>query len=271
MIENIKNLIYGKKVNLAEVDGETEITKIEYLKDAEKLPNSAINLYDLLGYELQSDTVEFYFGKKFLGRGYIADIAGVTVDITRIVPEPPKWYDAPVLLPEEPEPTEGTIIKGESVPGAKKPLWTRGPSKTIPCVILEGAPRVEIVRFEYLREIEDAIIDDERNQRYTLDRNTRIEIKMPDGKTGPGYICDPTGKTIRIIRSVKTKIQVKKIVDGKEVSEEVLTSIKFSGGIGKLSAGDRLPKLLSGMPGRENLLQIGIGFFAGLLLGALLL
>lgn len=268
MFENIRNIIQGKKVDLVAVEGENTITRIEYIHGAERLPNSAINLYDLLGYIIQSDTVELYQGKKFMGRGYISDLAGMTVDINRIVPAASEYS---TLLPTEPAPTEGAIIKGEAIQGARKPLWSRGPERKLPVMILEGAPRVSAVRFDYLREIDGAVIDDERLTRYTVEPGTRIEIKMPDGSTGAGYVCDPSGKTIRIQRAITVKITVKKVIDGKETEEEVISSIKFAGVLGKLASGDRLPKLLSGMPGREGLLQIAVAGLVGLCIGAFLL
>jgi hypothetical protein len=267
MFEKIKSIIQGKKTNLVEVDGEKEITRIRYIEGADLEVNQVLNRFDLLGHEIRSDTIEIYYGKKYLGRGYVADLAGVTVDVSHIIPPAPE-YEAVISDTEEPitEDQTGAIIQGEGKQDAKKPAWFGGQCSVTPCMILEGSPKVTLIRFEYLREIDGAIIDDSRSIRYEKNPHNRIEIQMPGGKIGRGYVCG-SGSTMRIRRDVKVKVPVKAVIGNKEqVIREEFSEIKFAGAIGKLSSGDRLPKLLSGMTGRENLIQLIIAFVAGLVI-----
>lgn len=271
MFENIKILVNGQKTNLVQVDGNKTITRIEYVSGADRQVNQVYNAYDLLSFEIRSDTLELFFEDKFLGRGYVGDLAGMTVDINRIPTKKPEQEPAgeDLVSIQEPNNDEIPFIKAEGIrKGNIRPTWEGGEYQTVPCVILEGSPKVSKIRFAYLREIPGMIIDDVREKRYALDPDSRIEIKMPDGVTAPGYICDPVGKTIRISRDVKVKAQIPIVKDGRETGEyeEVLVDVKFAGALGKLSSGDRLPKLLSGMAGRENLFQMAIAFGAGLLI-----
>lgn len=279
MFENIRSLISGQNISIVQVEGDSEITRIEYVPKVEKGVNQVLNLFDLLGFEIRSDTVELFNGSKYIGRGYVADTAGITVNVDRVLPMPAPSSEI-TECPKEPAAAPGLYdtvigqglakIRGIGKDTKIKPAWLGGSERSIPCVVLEGSPKVTIIRFEYLREIEGAIIDDDRGIRYACNPNHRIEIKMPDGKTGPGYVCDPTGTTIRISRDIRIQKKVTKVKDGKEIEETVTVNVKFAGAIAKLSAGDRLPKLLSGISGRENLLQMGIAFAAGLIIAGVM-
>lgn len=266
MFQKIKDLFQGQRVNIIEVDGHNEITRIRYVDGATREPNQIQNTFDLLGYEIRSDSIEMFSGKKFLGRGYVADLAGMTVDLSW---RRPKEHES--AYPEIPaddhgqEPGELLTVAGDAVRADQAPAWTGGKCQAVPCMVIEGSDIVRIVRFDYFREIDGAIIDDERQIRYEKDPNMRIEIRMPDGKIGRGFVCSPSGRTIRIHRNVRVKIPVKSIVDGIETTSEEYSEIKFAGALGKLSSGDRLPKLLSGMSGRENWIQMIVAFVAGLI------
>lgn len=244
MLDKIRSLFDSQEVPHIRVEGKTEVTKIEYVGKIEKRTNSIANLFDLIGYEIKSDTVEIFDGKKCLGRGYVADIAGITVDITRVIPEM-----MPVDLPSEiPQAPSGLSIVGNAIAGALKPEWKKQDYEFVPCVILTGKERIESLRFSYLRKIEGAIIDDEQKTRYDIRDGTRIEVTTPDKKTGLGYVCDPSGQTIKIKRIIK----VLAIKEGKEVE----VSINFSGRIGRHATSDKLTRLLTMASGRENLIQL---------------
>lgn len=261
MFEKLKELIHGQRVNIVEVDGNNEITRIRYIDGATRDVNQIRNEYDLLGYEIRSDTIELFSGKKFLGRGYIADLAGMTVDLSWSKPKDqiPEFSDR---SPEN-HADEVLSIFADEIRDQKIPAWDGGKCQVVPCMVIEGSDTVKVIRFDYLREIDDAIIDDDRKIRYEKDPNTRLEIKMPDGKSGRGFVCSPSGKTIKIRRNVRVKIKIKELIEGTEISREEFTEVKFSGILGKLSSGDRLPNLLSGMSGRQNLIQLVIAFVAG--------
>jgi len=268
MFEKIKELIHGQRVNIVEFDGHNEITGIRYVDGATKDVNHIVNEYDLLGYEIQSDSIELFFGKKYLGRGYVADLAGITVDLSWFKPQAPAAGFQDIDRGPENHVDEVLDIFGEEIRDNQAPEWEGGKYQGVPCIVIEGSSKVTKITFEYFREIEGAIIDDDRKIRYEKIDGTRIEIKMPDGKTGRGFVCSPSGKTIKIRRNIKVKIKSRAVIDGKEVDQDEYTEIKFSGDIGKLCSGDRLRNLLSGMSGRQNLIQMVIAFLAGAIIMA---
>lgn len=246
MFESIKRIFKSPTVLHVRVEGTKEVTLIEYIGNIEKDTNSLKNLFDLLGYEIRSDTIEIFNGKKCLGRGYIADIAGITVDISRVMPEIPK-----VPLQESVEKAadpEGLMIAGQAIIGALTPDFSKQKKEQVPCVILIGETRIDALRFQYLRSVPGAVIDDENKIRYEIALGTKIEITMPDGNTGPGYVCDHSGCTVKIKRDIK----IIQTVDGKDVE----VGINWSGRIGKHATSDKLTKLLMMASGRENLVML---------------
>lgn len=246
MLENIRNFLQSQTVPHITVEGHDSVTKIAYVGPIEKRTNSIINLFDLLGYEIKSNTIEIFNGKKYIGRGYLADVAGITVDISRVMPAP----DPDRAAPEIPPAPGGLSILGNGILGAVRPELKDQAFRMAPCVVLQGDKRIQSVRFFYLREIDGAIIDDEKQIRYDIRPETRIEITMPDGKTDLGYVCDPSGQTIRITRQITVLGKPDK--DGKQIE----VGIRFSGRIGKLAASDRISKLMTPISGRENLWQL---------------
>jgi hypothetical protein len=244
MFDNIRNLLRSSTVVHVAVEGNSRVTKIEFAGKVEKLPNTILNIFDLLGYEINSDTIEIYDEKKCLGRGYIGDVAGVTVDIHRSV--------VPVDPPEEveiPKAPSGLAIVAKGIAAWRKPELKEQDSEYIPCVILEGDPKITVLRFRKLRQISGAVIDDENRKRYTITAGTRVEIIPPSGKAGMGYVCDPTGQTMSITRSVTV---VKAVKD----KPDVAIGINFSGRIGRHATSDKLTNLMMMVSGRQNMITL---------------
>jgi hypothetical protein len=254
MFESIRNIFRKQTVQHIRIEGQERVTKIEYAGGIEKRTNSLVNAFDLLGYEIRSDTVEIFRDKKFLGLGYIADIAGITVDISRVLPVVSSVQD----LADDDIIPSGLLVGGKAIFGALKPDWKTLEYRYVPGIVLSGKTRIESLKFVYLREISGAVIDDEAAVRYQVVDGTRIEIVMPDGKSGLGYICDSSGTTITIKRQVKLTA----VKDGKVVEIEV----NFSGRVGRSATSDNLSKLLSMVSGRENLMQlILVGLIANII------
>jgi hypothetical protein len=266
MFENIRSLIDDKSVQHIVIEGREEVTKIAYVGKIEDGPNKIYNPFDLLGYEKRSDTVELFQDKKFLGRGYISDIAGITVDITRA--EPKRGDNEPEEQPAEiPKAPNRLIVTGRAMLGAIRPEWNNQDYVLVPCAILTGKLRIESLRFSYLRKIEGAIIDDETQTRYQIREGTRIEITMPDKKTGLGYICDPAGETIKIKRNVvawmvdeNNQIIYEKDAAGKTTGKPVEVEVKFAGIIGRQATADKISLLFAAVSGKEKWI-FGIGLF----------
>ena len=244
MFDNIRNLLRSSGVVHVAVDGNDKITKIEFGGKLEKTPNTIHNLFDLQGYELRSDSIEIFDGKKCLGRGYVGDVSGVTVNIQRAVAPLPT--DEVIELPPVPQ---GLAIVAKGIAARIKPDLKGQEEEDVPCVLVEGEPVVTVLRFKRLRKIPGAIIDDEDQKRYIIKDNTRTEIIPPSGKGGMGYVCDPTGQTIIISRSVHV---MKLDKNGREVE----CGINFSGRIGRHATSQKLTTLFAMASGRENLVTL---------------
>jgi hypothetical protein len=116
-----------------------------------------------------------------------------------------------------------------------------------------------VISFKYLRCIQEKfLIDDDENFRYKIKEDVPcIDIVMPDGKAGRGYILDDeTGCTVTIYRRVKVQAIDK---EGKTVE----VSVNFAGIIGRQATADKLTLLLSLITGRERMIVMVIGILIG--------
>jgi hypothetical protein len=265
MFENILNSLKTKKVPHVAIEGTDQVTKLEYVAGAEDKPNMIFNAYDLLGYEKRSDTVEIFDAKKYLGRGYFADIAGITVNITR-APGEPERYRPDETEPEIPKIPGALVILGKGIAEKINPGWKDQVFELVPCAIIIGEKKIDTIRFQYLRMIPSGyLIDDDNEVRYKVREDTpRIDILMPDGKSGRGYVVDPSGFTITLYRRVKVwavdeKNQIIRDANGKEVE----AGINFAGILGHQATAEKLTLLLSIVSGREKTIAMAMGFLVG--------
>ena len=269
MLDIIRKLIRNESVPLVHLEGNDKVSKLQWVGPVQKHPNTVQDLFSLILWEIHSNPVEFFFGGKSLGWGYIGDIAGMTVDINRNV----KDTGIEVTIPgKDPEPP-GTFIQGiasriqEIIPDKEKKL------KSCPCVIIKGDKRIREVHFEYFQLLDDtAILDKKLNRRYAIQPDTKIDIIMPDGFNGTGWICDETGQTISITRAIKVlavvrdKKGVPLLVNNKPVEIEV--GINWSGRLGQRSTNDKMTALwASAISGREKLIFGILAFIFGNLIG----
>lgn len=230
----------------ARVEGEKCITRIEFRGEVEQNPNRIFSPFHLLGYERKSDTVEFYDGKKYLGRGYVADPVGITIDLKRTPPVPPAFEDDKMKGPEIP-PAPGMLAAYGIGKGREK---DPDPSinKKVPCIVVFGEKRVESMVFVRLRKIEGAIIDDEHRIRYEITPDSAIEIGMPDNTIEQGYVCDSSGHTVRIRRHIRQF----RMINGSPVD----IFIHWEGSIGAQATADKLKFLWQLPSGREGIIKL---------------
>lgn len=268
MFENLRNAIKQKKIPHLAVEGNEKVTKIEYIDGAIDKVNLIFNSFDLLGYEKRSDSVEFYFGKKYLGKGYVADLSGVTVDLQRI-PGEPEIYKPSSEDPKIPNAPGNLAIMARGIAGKIKPEWKKDKPVLIPCAVLLGENLITVIKFQYLRLIPSGyLIDDENEIRYKIRENvSMIDILMPDSKPGQGYFIDATGYTIDIKRSVVVYAVDEEGNPIKDMEgKPAIVSIKFAGIIGQQATAEKLAVILSGATGREKLIMAIMGFLAGQIL-----
>lgn len=272
MFEGIKSKLRSKTVPLVAVEGTNEITRMAFVDGAEDSPNRIFNEFDLLGYEKKSDTLELFDDERYLGRGYVADICGVTVDLKRTpgpMPdsEPSKEPDISGV------PVGSILIQAKSFIERVTPDWKKNKDKPVlvPCALMEGKDRIQAIRFKYLRLVgTDVLIDDKKKARYTIPATLQpIDISMPDGKSGRGYPIDMvTGTAIPLYRRVKVLAKVYPLdAEGKPMKDKLATlvevGINFAGLIGGQATAEKLKAVASSLTGREQLKTALFWFFVG--------
>jgi hypothetical protein len=268
MLEIVRKLIKNQTVPLVHLEGNDKVSKVQWVGAVQKNPNSLLDLFSLVSWELHSNPVEFFISGVSLGWGYIGDIAGPTVDISRSAPAV-----GPVPAAGEIKTPEGLSIRGTisralaTIPEQKKKL------PYCPCVIISGEKRIREIHFEYLDLLEDTVLLDKRkNRRFTIIPDTKIDITMPDGYSGSGWICDESGQTVTINRSIKImgllrdKKGVPVLKDGNPIEIEV--GINWSGRLGQRATNDKMTALWSSaISGREKLIFGVLAFIFGNLIG----
>lgn len=239
-VESAKNLFSGSKVPHVRLEGLKTVTSFSFLGTLKKDSNTLVNEFDLNGYELRSDSVEFkQQDGTSLGMGYICDQSGITVDIKRAEKKIEPVQEGPAEIPEEDVSISGT---GTDAP---KPDLESKKSIEVPYVLLKGKDRINVIEFGYIRKIENALIDDMKKKRFEI-KTDPIEITGYDKKKGMGFVLDESGKTISIYRNI---IILKKDKDGKDIE----TGIQYSGDIGKLLSTDFVAKFFDfGQSGRAK-------------------
>ena len=269
MIEPLKNLFKSKKVPHIAIDGRDQITKLSFVAGAEEKTNIIFNAYDLLGYEKRSDTVEIFDNDKYLGRGYFADISGITVNIDR-TPGESETFKPDLYEPEIPKAPGVLAVIAHGLNERIDPEWKDKSFILVPCVLLVGEKRIEEICFQYLRLIPSGyLIDDKNHLRYKIAAGmNRIDITSPNGKTDRGYVLDTAGYTVTLHRRIKVFAVDEKgnVIRDKEGSK-VEVSINFSGIIGQQATAERLTLLMSIVSGRERM----VAMFTGLLIGQILM
>jgi hypothetical protein len=266
MFEGITNALKSKTVPHVAIEGRDQVTKLEYIDGAENQPNIVFNSYDLLGYEKRSDTTEIFDDEKYKGRGYFADIAGITVNLDRVPGEPEK-YKPDETEPKIPKIPGALVIVGHGIAEKINPEWKEQVFTLVPCALLTGVNKIEEIRFRYLRLLPTGyLIDDKADRRYKVPEEIpRIDITMPDGKPGRGYVLDvETGFAITLYRRVKVFAvdENGEIVLDKE-GKKVEVGINFASIIGHQATAEKLTSLLSIISGRERMVAMGTGFLIG--------
>jgi hypothetical protein len=142
-----------------------------------------------------------------------------------------------------------------------------------PCVVIKGDKRIQEIHFEYFYLMDETVLLDKRlNRRFTIKPDTKLEIVMPDGVSGTGWICDESGQTVTINRNIKVMalLRDKKgnpiLKDGNLIEVEI--GINWSGRLGQRSTNDKMTALwASAVSGREKLIFGALAFIFGNLIG----
>jgi hypothetical protein len=264
MLDTVRKLIRNDQVPFVHLEGKKQYTKIQWIGNVQKNPNSLFDPFSVLSWELHSDRVQFFVIGVSLGYGYLGDVVGATIDLTRNTKgqiastEPATGTD---------EPAAGTSCFSAPITAAVTPfrlpaVRPAGNTKSIKVatVLLKGTDRITEVHFQYMEKLEEVLLCDRTNTRYRINPDTKLEIIMPDGKAEAGWVCDETGQTLTITRNVKA-LALKR--DKKGVPEldekgqliEVEVGVNWSGRLGKYLTNDKATAFwASTVSGKEKLI-----------------
>jgi hypothetical protein len=276
-MELLQKLLKKNTVPFVHVEGSKTITRIQYISEVEKSPNSLFDPFSVLDWEIRSDQVQFftldYFNRrKSAGWGYVGDIAGLTVDLTRkvILPE---ITSAGVGSPPTEDGKDDLTIKGDAIRQDAIPPWKTETGEQVPCVIVKGQERIQEMHFIYCEKVGNVLLDLSTKSRYAIAQDTQIEIAMPDGKIAGGWICDESGWTISISRNITIKALLRNkqgipILTPDKQPVEVEVGINWSGRLGKYVTNDKVTRIWnSEVSGQEKLIFGLLLFFVGNVIG----
>lgn len=269
MLDTVRKLIRNDQVPFVHLEGNKQYTKIQWIGSVQKNPNSLFDPFSVLSWEIHSDRVQFFTNGVSLGYGYIGDIVGATVDLTRNTKgqiESEETGQSPANTTQ----AAGTI-SADVVPiriKAERPTKDKKSVK-VGTVLLKGTKRIEEVHFQYMEKLEDVLLYDRTNTRYRINPDTQLEIIMPDGVAAAGWLCDETGQTLTINRNVKAQALKRDKKGVPELDEHgnliiVEVGVNWSGRLGKYLTNDKATAFwASTVSGKEKLIFGAICFLMG--------
>jgi hypothetical protein len=222
-----------------------ECKTIEIGGTIRRTPNTLINDWDLLGYEVRGEPTEIIGPNKKSGMGFICDEAGVTVSLERSGPEYSEENSA--------ENEDLTFTRLQAI---RHKLT----AEIVPFVLISNSGKT-LTWGGYIRKRGKVLTDGPGKPAYRIVSDTTEIINQANGKTGIGYICDETGVTVDIKRDfhIEYPLVIKKRYPD---LEKVLVKVRFSGVIGILGTFDRIPTIFDVGQSRKNFYM---GLAAGLI------
>jgi hypothetical protein len=215
-----------------------------------RLPNTLVNIWDLIGYEVHGNPTEIIgpaglLGRKTSGVGFLCDEQGVTVSVDRTAPKEPTDIPEIVLSPSE-------------------YFDYKFHAETVPFILMESNGHSWTWGGEIRKK--NNVLTNGPGQPVYLIKSDPVEIvNVASGKTAMGYICDEAGVTVDLKRDFRVtypedlidnpvklaalKERNKRILEGVEVG----CTIKFSGAIGKEATFDRIPEIFDVGQSKKNL------------------
>ena len=217
-----------------------------------RTPNTLVNDWDLIGYEVHGNPTEIIgpAGWRKIpksGVGYICDEVGVTVSLTR---------NGPKKTPDR------TAENNDIVFGKLEAIAYKFKAETVPYILISNNG-LTLTWGGHIRNKGRVLTDGPGKPVYQILGDMVEIVNLQTGESGMGYVCDETGVTVNIIKDFYV-VKAPSLLKKPEVAEsdKVEVKVKFSGGIGRLSSFDRIPEIFNIGQSKKNFyMGLAVGLF----------